>query len=102
MVRSRKRRVSFRQSIKIKRFPLRHGQAVVTLDYADLATILKAVTPVLSKYEIAVIQRLQEGAVETMLVHSSGEMISSLTPIPTKQQQSRHRWRVHVLSVAMR
>jgi len=52
-------------------------------DYADLATILRAVTPVLSAHEIAVIQRLQEGAVETLLVHSSGGMISSLTPIPS-------------------
>lgn len=51
-------------------------------DYADLATILKAVTPVLSKHEIAVIQRLQDGVVETMLIHSSGESISSSTPIP--------------------
>lgn len=51
-------------------------------DYADLATILRAVTPVLSKNGIAVIQRLQDGVVETMLIHSSGESISSSTPIP--------------------
>jgi len=51
-------------------------------NYADLSTILKSVTPVLSKNGIAVIQRLQEGVVETILVHSSGELLSSSTPIP--------------------
>ena len=50
--------------------------------YADLATILAAVTPVLSKNGIAIVQRLSEASVETMLIHASGEKLTSSTPIP--------------------
>ena len=50
--------------------------------YADLATILAAVTPVLSRNGIAIVQRLSEASVETMLIHASGEKLTSSTPIP--------------------
>ena len=50
--------------------------------YADLASILVAVTPVLSRNGIAVVQRLLESSVETILIHKSGEKIASDTPIP--------------------
>ena len=50
-------------------------------NYADLSTILKSVTPVLSKNGIAVLQRLQEGKVETILVHSSVEISGGEDPL---------------------
>lgn len=64
-------------------------------DYADLSDILHAVMPVLGQNEIALTQRysVQEGTIllETILLHASGEMLSSVLPItnggnPSAQQ----------------
>ncbi len=57
--------------------------------YADLATVLEAVRPALSKHELALVQlpsvRMAEGAtfvgVETILAHSSGHSMSAALEI---------------------
>lgn len=58
--------------------------------FADLATVLEAVRPALSKHELALVQlptvRLVDGAafvqVETLLVHSSGASIATVLELP--------------------
>lgn len=54
--------------------------------YADLATVCKAVFPVLSKYGLSVSQIAEnEGAVTTILMHESGEWLKgTLSLKPTK------------------
>lgn len=53
--------------------------------YADLATVLAAVRPVLSKHGLALVQRtdIREGALVLMteLRHASGEVIDTLYPV---------------------
>ena len=53
--------------------------------YADLNAIREAVLPVLNKHKISVLQPTIEvdghSFVETVLLHDSGEFISSVTPI---------------------
>lgn len=62
--------------------------------YADLATVRDAVTPALAKNGLAVVQTFKPNGgnvqyVETMLMHSSGEHITSSYQIPAtgKQQE---------------
>lgn len=50
--------------------------------YADLPTIFSIINPVLQKYELGFTQLIQDGGIETILFHSSGETITSVTPIP--------------------
>ena len=49
--------------------------------YATFANILKHSLPVLSKHKLSVSQVFLNGALVTMLMHSSGEYISSSIPI---------------------
>lgn len=63
-------------------------------DYADLSDILRVVLPVLGKHGLALTQRYSvlDGLIllETMLLHTSGELLSSVLPIsgpgPTAQE----------------
>jgi hypothetical protein len=56
-----------------------------TYDYADLSDILHAVTPVLCEHGLVLSQRYSvlDGLIllETMLLHTSGELLSSVLPI---------------------
>lgn len=58
--------------------------------YADLNAIREAVLPVLNRYKITVLQPTievgGESFVETVLLHESGEFISSVTPIIAAKQ----------------
>lgn len=62
------------------------GKARVKYDYADLADVLKAVHPILSRFGLAIIQPISSNPdnlfIETMLMHESGQYISSIYPIP--------------------
>jgi hypothetical protein len=63
-------------------------------DYADLSDILRVVLPVLGEHGLALTQRYSvlDGLIllETMLLHTSGELLSSVLPIsgpgPTAQE----------------
>lgn len=62
--------------------------------YADLASVREAVTPALAKNGLAIVQTFRQNGgthqyVDTLLVHSSGESISSSYQIPAvgKQQE---------------
>lgn len=61
--------------------------------YADLSSVMNAVKAPLLKNEIAFLQGVQDAengvAVETMLVHSSGEWISSTLRIPASKQDAQ-------------
>jgi hypothetical protein len=61
--------------------------------YADLAEILNTVRPVFSLHEIAVIQAPQyengSVSVETMLIHKSGEWVSSSVSAPVSKQDAQ-------------
>ena len=50
--------------------------------YADLPTIFSIINPILYDKELGFTQLIQNGGVETILFHSSGETIKSFTPIP--------------------
>ena len=60
-----------------------------TYSYADLPSIMAAVTPVLAKYKLGIIHRalpFDDGVrVVTMLVHESGQSVSSDLTMSTKQ-----------------
>ena len=60
--------------------------------YADLNSVREACTPALNKYGISVLQPtvVSEGKnyVQTVLLHESGEFISSLTEIKVKEQNN--------------
>jgi hypothetical protein len=61
--------------------------------YADLASVVEAVKPALLKQEIVVVQGLQDAeggvAIETMLLHSSGEWISSTLRLPAAKEDAQ-------------
>lgn len=61
--------------------------------YADLASVVEAVKPALLKNEIVVVQGLQDAeggvAIETMLLHSSGEWISSTLRLPAAKEDAQ-------------
>lgn len=50
--------------------------------YADLPTIFSIINPILYKNELGFTQLIQDGGIETILFHSSGQTIKSFTPIP--------------------
>ena len=50
--------------------------------YADLPTIFSIINPILYDKQLGFTQLIQDGGVETILFHSSGETIKSFTPIP--------------------
>jgi hypothetical protein len=52
--------------------------------YASLSNIIEAVTPHLSTVGLSVIQLPTENGLETMLLHTSGEFISSVSATPCK------------------
>lgn len=68
--------------------PMRSG-GKYSYNYADLASVLGAVTPVLSKHGLAVVQRMRWNTekltllLETRLLHCSGEWMASTYPLPT-------------------
>ncbi len=51
-------------------------------EYADLDSVLRAVRPVLNKHGIALLQLADGEALETRLVHESGQWIAARTPVP--------------------
>lgn len=53
--------------------------------YADIADILKAVRPILSKNQLAVFQDIQGERLVTTLAHSSGATLTSTYPLVTDQ-----------------
>ena len=61
--------------------------------YADLAAVVEAVKPGLLKYDIAYLQGVQDAeggvAIETMLLHSSGEWVSSVLRLPATKQDAQ-------------
>jgi hypothetical protein len=61
--------------------------------YADLAAVVDAVKPALLKFDIAFLQGVQDAeggvAIETMLLHTSGEWISSTLRLPATKQDAQ-------------
>jgi hypothetical protein len=61
--------------------------------YADLGSVVDAVKPALSKHGITFLQGVHDAvdgvAVETMLLHTSGEWISSTMRIPAVKQDAQ-------------
>lgn len=61
--------------------------------YADLASVFEAVKPALLKQGIVVVQGLQDAdngvAVETMLLHGSGEWMSSTLRLPASKEDAQ-------------
>ena len=61
--------------------------------YADLASVVEAVKPALQSEGIVVIQGLQDAeggvAIETMLLHVSGEWISSTLRLPASKEDAQ-------------
>jgi len=77
-----KARAEFQPIVKDKTANVQTRAGVsYSFDYADLGTVLDAVTPALTKNGIAVLQAARVDGdkviVETMLAHSSGEWLSS-------------------------
>ena len=52
--------------------------------YADLSSIIEACKPALNNNGISVLQPINDMMVETILIHTSGQWYSSLTPIVVK------------------
>ena len=50
-------------------------------NYADLTAVIDAVKETLNKHGITILQPHTDNCVETVLLHTSGEYLSSLTPI---------------------
>lgn len=61
--------------------------------YADLASVVEAVKPALQSEGIVIIQGLQDAeggvAIETMLLHVSGEWISSTLRLPASKEDAQ-------------
>ena len=55
--------------------------ALIKFRYATLGNVYKAVRPGLSKNGLSVVHQCNEGALVSLLIHSSGEWISSTIPI---------------------
>ena len=51
--------------------------------YADLTAVLDAVVPAFTKNGLAIIQTVEGTQLTTVLAHTSGEFISSVTDIPS-------------------
>lgn len=62
-------------------------------NYADLASVVEAVKPALLAEGIVVVQGLQDAeggvAIETMLLHTSGEWISSTLRLPASKEDAQ-------------
>lgn len=54
--------------------------------FADLNSVIDACVPVLNEEGIAVLQTVSADAVETVLLHESGEYVMSATPIVVAKQ----------------
>jgi hypothetical protein len=50
--------------------------------YADLASVLDAVRKPLSENGLAVVQAIHDGNLKTILMHTSGQWVESLYPLP--------------------
>lgn len=66
---------NFKTAIKNCENPYFHSK------YADYSEILKCVKPALNEQGITILQPIHEDVVETVLLHESGEYISSITKI---------------------
>lgn len=66
---------NFKTAIKNKVNPYFHSK------YADYSEILKCVKPALNNEGISILQPIKEDFVETILLHESGEWVSSLTKV---------------------
>lgn len=55
-------------------------------DYADLADVLKSIVPILTKHELAVIQKpsmTDDGfGLQTLIIHATGQSIDGFYPLP--------------------
>lgn len=75
--------------VKNRTASVRSEKGSYSYNYADLADVLKMVTPVLSKHELALIQRTRWDAtklamcLETRLLHSSGQWLGARYPLPS-------------------
>lgn len=58
-----------------------NGGQKYSYNYADLADVLSAILPILSKHGLAVVQIPTSGSLTTILTHSSGQFISSSFPL---------------------
>lgn len=67
-----------------------------TFSYAPLDAILAAVRPVLTKHELAVSQLLGnvngQAALKTVLLHSGGETLEDVCPLPGNGNLSAQEW----------
>lgn len=50
--------------------------------FAPLPEILDAIRPVLAKHKLAVVQMVSRGALDTRLIHESGQTLGSVYPLP--------------------
>lgn len=61
--------------------PLKRG-GQIRFRYASLEAVLEAVRPALGKHGLALVHSLSEGKLTTLLLHSSGQQLSSVLPLP--------------------
>jgi hypothetical protein len=57
-------------------------------NYADLGSVMEVCKDALNKHGITVLQPVQDSFVETLLIHSSGEFMTSFTRIVCKEQNN--------------
>lgn len=57
-------------------------------NYADLGSVMEVCKDALNNNGITVLQPVQDGYVETILIHSSGEFMTSYTKIVCKEQNN--------------
>ena len=69
---------SFQQECPV----IHKGTSGYGYSYVDLPTIFSIINPILYDKQLGFTQLIQDGGVETILFHSSGETIKSFTPIP--------------------
>lgn len=75
--------------------PIIKGSQAQYGKYADLATVLSTIRPILSKHGLVIIQPFCGKTLETKLLHTSGEFIvSSIELIVPRDDQSNplHKW----------
>ena len=49
--------------------------------YADLTAVLDAIVPVFNAHGLVLTQSLEEGGLRTTLLHTSGQSLTSVTPV---------------------
>ncbi len=67
--------------------------------YADLGAVIETAKPIIAKYELSVSQLVEEAAessvgITTILMHSSGEWLSSFVALPLGEEKGKSRAQV--------